>query len=49
MRPNGGNPSLSWSTGYNTLKPFSINQKQLYNLTTNTNLAKSADTCVGIA
>lgn len=48
-RPNGGNGSLSWATGYGTVKPFSINAKQLYNLTTDTNLAESADTVVGIA
>lgn len=49
MRPNGGDPTLSWSTGYGTIKPFSINQKQLYNLITNTNLSQTADTAVGIA
>ena len=47
--PNGGNPSLSWSTGYGTVKPFSVNNKQLFNLMTNTNIAKTADTIVGIA
>ena len=46
--PNGGQPSLSWSTGYNTVKPFSINGKKLFNLTTNTNIGKTADTVVGI-
>jgi len=49
MRPNGGLPSLSWATGYNTTKPFSLNGKQLYNLQTNTSLGLSADTIVGIA
>jgi hypothetical protein len=44
-----GNPSLSWATGYNTVKPFSKNNKQLYNLTTNSNLSQTADTIVGIA
>jgi hypothetical protein len=47
--PNGGNPSLSWSTGYNTVKPYSINNKSLYNLQTNSNVSVSADTIVGIA
>jgi hypothetical protein len=46
--PNGNSPSLSWSTGYNTVKPFSVNQKELYNLQTNTNLGQTADTVVGV-
>jgi hypothetical protein len=49
LKPNGGNSSLSWATGFNTVKPFSQNGKQLYNLTTNTNLSQSADTAVGVA
>lgn len=49
LRPNGGNPTLSWGTGYNTVKPFSLNTKQYYNLTTDTNLSQTADTVVGIA
>jgi len=48
-RPNGGDASLSWSTGYNLDKPFSINGKELYNLQTNSNVSQSADTIVGIA
>ncbi len=27
-KPNGGNASLSWATGYGTVKPFSINAKR---------------------
>lgn len=49
MTPNGGSSSLSWATGYNTVKPFSNNGKQFYNLQTNTNLGLTADTVVGIA
>ncbi len=49
MTPNGGDPTLSWATGYNTVKPFSVNNKRLYNLQTNSNLALTADTAVGIA
>lgn len=49
MTPNGGDPAYSWATGYNTIKPFSVNQKKLFNLTTNSNLAQTADTAVGIA
>ena len=48
MTPNGGNPSLSWATGYNTEKPFSSNHKQTYNFQTNSNLAVTADTLVGM-
>lgn len=48
-KPNGGNTSLSWATGYGQTKPFSVNGKQLYNLTTNTNLSQTADTVVGVA
>lgn len=49
LTPNGGNPSLSWSTGFGSKKPFSLSQKYLWNLQTNSNLAASADTFVGIA
>ena len=49
MQPNGGNPTLSWSTGFNTIKPFSVNGKSLLNRQTNTNLNLTADTIVGIA
>ena len=47
-KPNG-NASLSWGTGFGTLRPFSVNQKQLFNLQTNSNLGLTADTAVGIA
>ena len=49
MKPNGGDSSLSWSTGYNTNKPFSLNGKRAYNYQTNTNLSLTADTLVGVA
>ena len=50
MKPNGGSDaSLSWGTGYNTNKPFSINAKKTFNYQTNTNLGYTADTIVGIA
>lgn len=49
MKPNGGDATLSWATGYNTVKPFSVNNKRLYNLQTNSNLGLTADTAVGIA
>ena len=47
-RPNN-DPSLSWSTGWNTTKPFSVNNKQPYNFITNSNINKYADEPVGIA
>jgi hypothetical protein len=49
LKPNGGDSSLSWSTGYNTNKPFSLNGKRAYNYQTNTNLSLTADTLVGVA
>jgi hypothetical protein len=49
MTPNGGDPSLSWGTGYNTSRPFSYNSKKTYNYQTNSNLGLTADTLVGIA
>lgn len=49
MKPNGGSPSLSWATGFGTVKPFSNNNKQFYNLQTNTNLGLTADTVIGVA
>ena len=49
MTPNGGNASLSWATGYGLGKPFSVNNKQTYNLQTNTNLSLTADTAVGMS
>ena len=48
-KPNGGNASLSWGTGYGLQKPFSVNGKQTYNLQTNNNLSLTADTAVGMA
>jgi hypothetical protein len=48
MRPNGGNPSLSWSTGYNySNAPFTQGAKSLANYVSNGSLNK--DTAVGIA
>jgi hypothetical protein len=47
--PNGGDPSLSWATGYNSDRPFSYSGKKTYNYQTNSNLSLTADTLVGIA
>ena len=49
LKPNGGDTTLSWGTGFGSVRPFSYNQKQLYNFQTNSNLALTADTIVGIA
>jgi len=49
MKPNGGDASLSWATGYGLPKPFSLNSKRTYNLQTNTNISLTADTVVGMA
>lgn len=49
MKPNGGDPTLSWGTGFGSTKPFSLNSKRLWNLQTNSTLGASADTIVGIA
>lgn len=48
LRPNGGDPSKSWATGYNyTNAPFSQGNKNLANFTTNG--GQNKDTAVGIA
>jgi hypothetical protein len=49
LTPNGGDISLSWSTGFGTNKPFSLNGKQSYNLQTNSNLGVVADSVIGLA
>ncbi len=49
MTPNGGAIGYSWSTGYGLSKPFSLGNKSLFNLQTNSNIGTVADTCVGIA
>lgn len=49
VKPNGGDASKSWSTGYAANKPFSINGKETYNFTDNEGLSLTGDTPVGIA
>lgn len=46
-KPNN-NPLKSWGTGYNLNKPFSVNKKELFNLTTNTTIQQYADIPVGL-
>lgn len=49
LKPNGGDSALSWATGYNTNKPFTLNGKRTFNLQTNGNLGTVADKPIGIA
>lgn len=49
MTPNGGAIGYSWATGYGIDKPFSLGNKSLFNLQTNSNIGATADTCVGVA
>jgi len=47
-RPNDS-ATLSWSTGYDTFKPFSINNKQMINTINIPSTSTHADTIAGIA
>jgi hypothetical protein len=47
-RPNG-DLSKSWSTGYGMTKPYSVNRKELFNLTANAATGTQMDECVGVA
>lgn len=48
QKPNNDS-SLSWATGFGTLKPFSLNGKQLYNFQSDSNTATIADKVIGVA
>lgn len=48
MKPNGGDTTLSWATGFGAVKPFSVNNKQFFNLIATPQLGLSADSAVGI-
>jgi hypothetical protein len=48
IRKPNGNASKSWSTGWNTYKPFSVNGKESFNYTNILTLSKTADTACGI-
>ena len=48
QRPNN-DPLKSWATGYNTFKPFGLNNKSLINVNTITTNNVNADIVVGIA
>ena len=47
-RPNG-DATKSWATGFAKTKPFSVNGKELFNLTDNPNVSLVRDECVGVA
>ena len=49
LKPNGGDTTKSWSTGYATNKPFSVNGKELFNYTSTPSLSLTGDTPIGIA
>lgn len=50
MKPNGGDTTKSWSTGYGTNKAYSsVPKKELWNLNTNEDLGITGDTPVGVA
>jgi len=46
-RPNG-NITKSWATGFDMAKSFTANNKERYNLQTNSNIGQTADTSVGV-
>lgn len=48
QKPNNDS-SLSWATGFGVYKPFAVNNKQQFNLITDSNVNHVADTMVGIA
>jgi hypothetical protein len=48
QKPNNDS-TLSWSTGFGSHKPFSVNNKELFNLTSDESQGKVADICVGVA
>jgi hypothetical protein len=47
-KPNG-DATKSWSTGFAKTKPYSVNNKELFNLTDNSNVGIQKDECVGVA
>lgn len=47
-RPNG-NAAKSWATGFNTVKPFSTNNKELFNAKSVPSTSTNVDTAIGIA
>jgi hypothetical protein len=48
IRKPKGNINLSWSTGYNNIKPFSLNNKETFNVKTIPNLGVVVDELVGM-
>jgi hypothetical protein len=48
QKPNN-DATKSWSTGFNKTKPYSVNGKELFNLTENSSTGAVKDVCVGVA
>jgi hypothetical protein len=47
-KPNG-DTNKSWATGFGKTKPYSVNGKELFNLTDNPSVGINRDECVGVA
>lgn len=47
-KPNNDS-SKSWATGYSLNKPFSVNNKALFNIKDNSNLGRVVDKAIGVA
>lgn len=49
IQPPNNNGSKSWATGFGEIKPFSVAQKELFNMIENTATSIVADKTVGVA
>lgn len=49
FRPPNNNIALSWATGFDSTRPYSVGNKQLFNLQTNSSLNQNVDGIVGVA
>lgn len=49
IKKPGGDASKSWSTGFGKTRPYSVNGKELFNLTDNASTGAVKDECVGVA
>lgn len=49
IQPPNSAITKSWATGFNKLKPFSLNGKELFNYVSNTSNNIIVDKCVGVA
>jgi hypothetical protein len=48
QKPNN-DATKTWASGYNKTRPYSVNGKELFNLTDNTSSGAVKDVCVGVA